>query len=533
MNGEKLPLAMGTLAAMAALTGCSGKKAERPNIIFFLVDDYGWVDSGVQYGDELYPRQRMFHTPAMERLSERACIMSNGYACSLSTPTRTSLMTGMNSAHTRITTYTAPVKDTPTDAAGGTIGFVNDNEGDIFARSDWNWNGIATEEGTEHSVVITPMVRLLRDAGYYTIHVGKAHWGPSGTTGCNPYNMGFLVNVAGSCNGFPKSYYGEENYANNAEQWTHNAVQGLAQYYGTDTFLTEALTLEAKKALEQPIKTGQPFYLYMSHYAVHTPISADKRFYQKYIDEGCDEGEARYASMVEGVDKSLGDLMDFLEEKGVADNTVIIFMSDNGGHSIDARKGGVPHTQNAPLREGKASVYEGGIRVPWMFYWPGKTLKGRCDVPAMPEDMFPTILDIAGVKDYKTIQSIDGEDLVPVITGKAGPGDSVGGTTWAERELVFHMPHQWRIEDREDVDFMTAIRRGPWKLVYRMHTGELELYNLEEDLSERNDVAAEHPELVRDLCSALSSKMREWDAVMPVDRRTSLPCPLPDELKMN
>ena len=208
----------------------------------------------------------------MERLARQSCVMSNGYACSLSTPTRTSLMSGMNSAHTRITTYTSPEKNVPTDAAGGTIGFINDNESDIFARSDWNWNGIATEPGTEHSMVISPMVRFLRYAGYYTIHVGKAHWGPSGTTGCNPYNMGFLVNVAGSCNGFPKSYLGEENYANTKELWTHNAIQGLAEYYGTDTFLTEALTLEAKKAraadqggtaflsIHVPLRSSHPYH---------------------------------------------------------------------------------------------------------------------------------------------------------------------------------------------------------------------------------------------------------------------------------
>lgn len=510
------------LAALA-LTGCGRKESpQRPNIIFFLVDDFGWVDSSVQYGDELYPRQKMFHTPSMERLARQSCVMSSGYACSLSTPTRTSLMSGMNSAHTRITTYTSPEKNVPTDAAGGTIGFINDNESDIFARSDWNWNGIATEPGTEHSMVISPMVRFLRDAGYYTIHVGKAHWGPSGTTGCNPYNMGFLVNVAGSCNGFPKSYLGEENYANTKELWTHNAIQGLAEYYGTDTFLTEALTLEAKKALEQPIKTGQPFYLYMSHYGVHTPITADKRFYQKYIDEGCDEGEARYASMVEGVDKSLGDLMDFLEEKGVADNTIIIFMSDNGGHSIDERKGGIAHTQNAPLREGKASVYEGGIRVPLMFYWPGKNLVGKCDVPVMPEDIFPTILEMAGVKDYKTVQPLDGESLVELITTGSGVSP--------ERDLVFHMPHQWRIEDRDDIDFMTAMRRGDWKIVYRMHTGDIELYNLKEDLSEKHNVASEHPDIVASMAGALSNKLRSWDAVMPIDRTTGKPCPLPDEI---
>ncbi|MBP3774590.1 MAG: sulfatase [Bacteroidaceae bacterium] len=515
---------LGGLALLApmALSSVTAKQ-KQPNIIFFLVDDYGWADSQVQYGQDLYPRNNMFHTPNMLRLAQKGVVMTNAYACSLSTPTRTSLMSGLNSAHLRITTFTSPKKDTPTDASGGTIGVINENESDPLARGDWNWNGISTRPGVNNTMYITPFVQHLKNAGYFTIHVGKAHWGTYGTPGCSPYNMGFIVNVAGSCNGFPRSYLGKENYGNNSDMWTFNAVQSLAEYYGTDTHLTEALTLEAKKALEYPISKGQPFYLYMSHYGVHTPITRDDRFIQRYLDMGLDEGAARYSSMVEGVDKSLGDLMDFLDEKGIADNTIIIFMSDNGGHSANTVKGGTAHTQNAPLREGKASVYEGGIRVPEMFYWPGKTQAGqRIDTPTMPEDMYPTIMEMAGIKNYTTVQDMDGQSLVSLITKNTGVSP--------DRELVFHMPHQWRIEDQDDIDFMTAMRKGEWKLVYRMHTGALELYNIKNDLSEMHNVADQHPQLVKDMAKALGNRLRSWRANMPIVRATGKPVAMPDEL---
>lgn len=546
MNGKHLA----ALGMLLPLVGCQNR-AERPNIVFFLVDDYGWLDSQVAYGEQPYPRNLMIDTPNMCCLAQMGVVMTNAYACSLSTPTRTSLMTGMNSAHERITSYTSPYRDTPTDASGGTIGIRNDNEQDIFSRPEWNWNGISPVPGIANTLHVSPMVQFLKDAGYYTVHCGKAHWGCMGTPGASPLNLGFTVNISGNITGMPRSYQSEDNFGNSAELWNHSAVQNMSEYYGTGTHLTQALTLEALKTLDYPISHKEPFYLYLAHYAVHTPIQADSRYYQKYVDRGLDEGQARYASMVEGVDTSLGMLMDYLEQRGVADNTIIIFYSDNGGHSIDTRKGGVAHHVNDPLREGKGSVYEGGIRVPMMFYWPGKTYAGaRINTPVVPEDMFRTILHMAGVSGYDTIQPLDGLDLCGLITdgsqyvGKAMARGEISNQVEAnsfvipqsvsgvnpQRDVISHMPHQWRIEDQYDVDYMSSIRRGEYKLVYRMETSQLELYNLKEDISERNDISKQNPQLVEQLARALSDRLREWNAAMPVVKQTGEPVKMPDEL---
>ncbi len=543
------------LTMLAPLTACDCDKPERPNIIFFLVDDYGWLDSSVAYGEEVYPNNLRIHTPNMQRLSEMGVIMTNAYACPLSTPTRTSLMTGMHAAHEKINMFTAPEINTPTDFTGGTRGFFSEASAreadDIFARPEWNYNGISPEPGIPHTQYATPMVQQLRDAGYYTIHVGKAHWASMGTPGVTPYNMGFIVNVAGNMAGMPRSYYAEENFGNQPEKWTYSAINDLEEYYGSEMNLTQALTDKALKALDYPIRKKEPFYLYMSHYGVHTPIHEEPQFYQKYLDAGLEERTAMYASMVESVDESLGQILDFLEEKGIADNTIIIFYSDNGGHSLNAAKNSVAHTFNAPLREGKGSVYEGGVRVPLMFYWPGRTAAGvRVNTPVMPEDFYPTILEMAGVKEYRTVQELDGQSMVKLITDgsqlaaeamrRGEIADQRAANAFVipasvsgidpERAVISHMPHQWRIEDQEDVDFLSAVRKGDWKLVYRMHDAKLELYNLKTDLSERNDVAAEHPEIVRQLAAELGGQLRAWEAPMPVVRATGKTVPMPDEL---
>ena len=546
-NSGKAAL-LGAMCATVAACTDSRHGGERPNIIFFLVDDMGWVDSSVPYDGNIYPNNLRFNTPNMERLARRGTIFSNAYACPVSTPTRTSLLSGMNAAHTGITNWTSPVKDTPSDATGGAVammapGSVGQQGGmDIYpegylTRPDWTLNGMSPVPGVDSTLYATPMVQLLKDAGYFTIHVGKGHWASAGTPGASPYNMGFVVNVAGNVAGMPRSYQGEDNYGNTPERWNYLAVQNMTEYYGTHTHLTEALTREALKTLDFPVENGIPFYLYMSHHGTHTPIQRDDRFVEKYLEAGMDEGQARYASMVEGIDKSLGDILNYLDDKGIADNTAIIFMTDNGGNSENVQKGGVPHTQNLPLREGKGSVYEGGIRVPLIVCWPGKVPAGaREDTPAIAEDLFPTILDIAGVsydEPGAIVQELDGQSLIPEITA----GESVlkgaaegGAGSGAERALIFHYPHQWKPYRLDDIDYLSAVRKGDWKLVYRMREARLELYNLREDIGETHDLAAENPQKCAELATILSDKLREWGSPMPFNPAEGKPVPFPDEL---
>lgn len=536
----------------------SHAQQQRPNIIFFLVDDFGWVETSLPFGDEVTANNRMFHTPNMERLAARGAMLTNAYACSVSTPTRTCLMTGMNSAHMGITSFSSLYKDIVPDAIGGHPGSTNENLGDIFAHPEWNYNCLCPAHlesekdlyGLHHTLYATPLPQLLRDSGYHTIHVGKAHWAPAGTPGSNPYNMGFVVNIAGAQNGHPKSYQPEDNFGNLPGQGDYGSVMNMSQYYGSGVHLTEAITREALRTLDHPLRQGIPFFLYFAHYTNHTPIQRDDRFYQRYIDQGLDEGQAKYASMVEGMDKSLGDVLDFIDGRGIADNTVIIFYSDNGPHSVGGEKGGELHTQALPLREGKGSVYEGGIRVPMMVCWPGHVAAGtRLNTPVNTPDFFPTFLELAGVTDPQTVQTVDGESMVKLFTdgsqyvaraAEAGKirdrkdanafriPESVSGLA-DDRGLIFHYPHQLRYEDQDDIDFLSALRRGDWKLVYRMHTGELELYNLRDDIGEHSNVAAGNRELTRSMASELSDRLRRWNAPMPTVRATGKPVPMPDE----
>ena len=550
-NSGKAAL-LGAMCATVAACTDSRHGGERPNIIFFLVDDMGWVDSSVPYDGNIYPNNLRFNTPNMERLARRGTIFSNAYACPVSTPTRTSLLSGMNAAHTGITNWTSPVKDTPSDATGGAVammapGSVGQQGGmDIYpegylTRPDWTLNGMSPVPGVDSTLYATPMVQLLKDAGYFTIHVGKGHWASAGTPGASPYNMGFVVNVAGNVAGMPRSYQGEDNYGNTPERWNYLAVQNMTEYYGTHTHLTEALTREALKTLDFPVENGIPFYLYMSHHGTHTPIQRDDRFVEKYLEAGMDEGQARYASMVEGIDKSLGDILDYLDDKGIAENTAIIFMTDNGGNSENVQKGGVLHTQNLPLREGKGSVYEGGIRVPLIVCWPGKVPAGaREDTPAIAEDLFPTILDIAGVsydEPGAIVQELDGQSLIPGLMDGGCAGGSIlkgaaegGSGSGAERALIFHYPHQWKPYRLDDIDYLSAVRKGDWKLVYRMREARLELYNLREDIGETHDLAAENPQKCAELATILSDKLREWGSPMPFNPAEGKPVPFPDEL---
>lgn len=537
---------LSTLALAAPLAGCTSEE-ERPNIVLFLIDDLGWLDTSVAFGEEVYPFNLRHDTPNIASLAENGAIMTSAYVCPVSTPTRSSIMSGMHAAHTRITNFTSVRKDWNPDATDT----PSAQEKDVLNRTEWNINGITPHGGLNRAVHVTPYPQILKDNGYYTIHVGKGHWAPNGTPAANPYNMGFCVNVAGQVAGKPRSYYGEENYGNTPDKWNFFSVQNMTEYYGTSIHLTEALTLEALKTLDYPIDNGLPFYLNFCHHAVHTPIHRDPRFFQKYVDRGMDEGQARFASMCEGMDKSLGDLMAYLEKRGVLDNTAIIFMSDNGGNSENLSKGGVRHTQNSPLREGKASCYEAGIRVPMIVYWKGKIMAGtRLNTPVMAQDLYPTILEIAGIKDYKTVQQLDGKSIVKLLTDgsklakKAMDCGEISSQKEAnafvvpenvsgidpQREVLAHYPHQWKPYQLHDIDYMSSLRKGDWKIVYRQREQVLELYNIGNDITERNDLSAEYPEKLREMADALTAQLEGYDALLPTFRATGERVPMPNKL---
>ncbi len=498
------------LLCLFALNGNAQK--QRPNIIVFLVDDMGWMDTSVPFGDSATALNKQFHTPNMERLAREGMKFTNAYATPICSPSRISLMTGMNAAHHKVTNWTLR-KDQSVDEPDS-----------ILQPPTWNINGLSPVAGINNTIYATPLPAILKDAGYYTIHCGKAHFAAMQTPAANPINIGFNINIAGHAAGGPGSYLGEKNYGNKkGEQTEPWGVPGLEAYHGRDTFLTEALTIEAIKALERPVKQNKPFFLYMSHYAVHIPYAADKRFSQKYLDRGLPEKEAEYAALIEGMDKSLGDIMNYLKEKNIDKNTIILFISDNGGFSMSPRSG-QPFTHNLPLKAGKGSVYEGGIREPMLVKWPGIVKPGTVtNQYLIIEDFFPTILEMAGLNNYKTIQAVDGKSFVPVLKNK-NYNDTV-------RTLIWHFPNKWIPQDGPGVNYHSAIRQGNWKMIYNMKTGRKELYNLQSDIGENNDLSNQYPGKVSELASLLSNQLRKWEAPMPVFKITGKVVSMPDELQ--
>jgi len=485
--------------AKGATAAGANAVASRPNIVLFLVDDMGWEDTSEPFYKDVTELNRRYRTPNMEVLAKEGLKFTQAYASALCSPTRVSLITGLNAARHRVTNWTLRRNVSP------------DPDSPDMTPPDWNVNGLSPVQGVERTVHVKPLPVFLREAGYRTIHVGKAHWGAAGTPGEDPKNLGFDVNIAGHAAGGPGSYHGEHNYSaawrSEKEEDRIWDVPDLEAYHGTHINLTEALTREANKAVDEAVAGGTPFFLYMAHYAVHAPWEEDDRFLQKYKEAKLEEREAIYASMIEGMDKSLGDIRANLQRHNVADSTVFLFMSDNG----TAKQ--LP--LNLPLRGHKLTPYEGGIRVPMMVKWPGVTKPGStCEAPVIIEDFFPSILEMAGVKPCEQIGGhVDGTSFVPLLRG--------GATMPSDRPLVWHFPHCY------DQPPYSVIREGDWKLIYFHLDQRYELYNVREDIGERNEMQGKYPDIMKRLANELHRLLTERGAQMPLLKRTGLSVPLP------
>ena len=482
-------------------------KNERPNIILFLVDDMGWQDTSVPFHEVKTPFNALYQTPNMERLAANGVTFTHAYTASpVCTPTRTSIMTGRNPARTRITNWTLR-NDRDAQETGAE---------DYLLRSPyWNFAGLQPAD--------TTLPGLLKEAGYRTIHVGKAHFGALDTPGANPLHLGFDVNIAGHAAGAPGSFYGQHNFARGMRNGNNEPsvwdVPGLEPYHGENINLTRALTIEAENAISDAVEAGQPFFMNMAHYTVHTPIMADSAYLN--LSRFQDPQEAAYGSMIAGMDASLGQLMAHLEKLGIAKNTIIIFMSDNGGLSAHSRgvtpSGTYAHTHNLPLRSGKGSAYEGGIRVPMLVAWaqPDKRTPlqqriaiaqdRRVDTPIISDDFLITLLELTQTPLPATYQH-DGSSFVALL----------GDPTLAvpERVLGWHYPHKWGPEG-PGCDPFTAIRKGPWKLIYFYHSQQWELYNLHHDISETTNLVWKNSIQAATLKEELLDWMEEKGAQVP------------------
>ena len=473
---------------------------ERPNVVLFLVDDMGLMDTSVPFLTDAQgnpvrqPLNDWYRTPNMERLAERGTRFSQFYAQGVSSPSRASLLTGQDAARHRVTNWIRS----------------EENNRDDFGPYDWNW------EGLRRSDALLP--RLLQLAGYRTIHVGKGHFGPFGSEGADPLNLGFDVNVAGSSIGEPGSYLGENGYGL-LRGTRSRAVPGLEKYHGTDTFLTEALTLEAMAQVDTAVAAGKPFFLYLSHYAVHNPFEIDQRFIAHYQDTSFSQAARGYATLVEGMDKSLGDVLDHLDALGVAENTLVVFLGDNGS---DAPLGGGHDIgSSAPLRGKKGSEFEGGTRVPCIVAWArpssGNPIQKRYPIRqgavtreiGTIMDVYPTLTLLTGAQPpLPPAHTQDGYLLWALLAGNDDP--------WHEDTFLNHFPHQHR------GSYFTTWRHGDWKLVYYYNPAHPDhpqclLFNLKKDPTESRDVLRRHPRIARRLLREMIARLERDNATYPVD----------------
>ncbi|HOC73278.1 MAG TPA: sulfatase, partial [Candidatus Hydrogenedentes bacterium] len=435
------------LGAGAAARAAGAVEKRPPNVVLFLIDDMGWRDVGC-YGS------RFYETPNIDRLAAQGMRFTQAYAaCPVCSPTRAAVLTGKYPARLHLTDW-IPGHKHP------------------YAKL----LPPAFNQELPHEAVT--LAEALKPAGYATASVGKWHLGGPDF---GPEAQGFDVNAGGTHQGQPPSYF------------SPYGIPALKD--GPEgEYLTDRLTDEAVAFIES--NRERPFFLYFPHYAVHTPIQAKKDVQARYagrVRDGDPQNNPGYAAMVEAVDQSVGRVMDALDRLGLAEDTVVIFTSDNGG------LGRV--TSNAPLREGKGTLYEGGVREPLIVRWPGRIAAGSlCGTPVCSVDFFPTIMEIATGPGPGPLT--DGESLVPLLTGT---GDI------AARDLYWHYPHYHPLGATPG----GIVRRGNHKLIEYYEDNRLELYDLAADPAETKNLAGEMPEKAEELRRALHDWLRDTDAQMP------------------
>jgi arylsulfatase A-like enzyme len=439
--------------------------SEKPNIIFFITDDYGWQDTSVPMWHKRTKTNDAFRTPSMEKLAQQGVKFTNAYtAASVCAASRISIITGQD-----------PVRHGTT--------FITKSYGKnskTIRSADQDLDGVQKED------VLLPA--LLRDVGYRTVMIGKAHFGAKGTFGADPLNLGF----------------DRKHYANHKGSPIGKKLGGKDAYHvernGKQVHLSEALTLEAKSEISQSVQDKKPFFLYLSHYAVHRPILEDKRFSQNYPN--MDEKTRAYATLVEGADKSLGDVIAHINELGIANNTLIIWTADNGGLRA-----------NLPLKGLKNDAFEGGHRVPNIVAWGAQDknialqkkmpLKpGRVDNrPFIHQDWMPTLLNLAGTKHPQPMD-MDGYDITALLRGdEHQPRPDL---------FYWHEPNFWAHSGPE-----SSIRYGKWKLLFFYDRQEWQLYDLSKDIGEHNNVITKFPVQANKLKTQLIAYLKQKKANFP------------------
>ncbi|MEO1525955.1 MAG: sulfatase [Planctomycetota bacterium] len=431
--------------------------AERPNIVFLLADDLGWT--GLRsFGSDLY------ETPHLDALAESGVKFTNAYAaCTVCSPTRASIMTGMYPARLRLTDFIA-------------------GQNRPYAQLEIpNWT-----KRLEHKYVT--VAEALGEAGYRTAHVGKWHLNGTGEKDGDPVDHGFDTQVLKPPK--TKGYFLPEGFNRDGES-------------GSD-YLTDYLTDKALKIIDQSGDT--PFFLYFAYHTPHTPIQgrADLvEHYRRKVRDDAVHNNPKFAAMVGSLDQSVGRILARLKDRDLEKRTIVIFTSDNGG--LTQRYGRRDlFTENTPLRRGKGSAYEGGVRVPAIIRWPGVTTRGTvCDEPIISSDYYPTILRMAGVKgNPEHNKAVDGVDLTTLFHQ---PDSSL------KRDLFWHYPHYHAGGDSP----YSAIRSGHYRLIEFHEDQGVRLYNLANDLRESDDLSEQLPDQTAKLRTRLHQWRESLDAQMP------------------
>ena len=465
------------LALAAAATATAAEPTpSRPNVILIAIDDMGWADLGC-YGSTFH------RTAEIDALASQGMRFTSAYAaCPVCSPSRAALLTGKWPARLHLTDWLPGRGDLPAQR---------------LARPKIRQQMPLAE---------VTLAELFSSEGYATASIGKWHLGG---VGFGPREQGFELNIAGDQGGSPPGYFAPFVRDANAKR-RGRTLAGL-ENAPEGSYLTDLLTDAAIQFIDQ--QREKPFLLYLPHYTVHIPLQAKEEIVAKYSAESPFRGRQNspvYAAMIESLDNGIGRILKTLEERKLAENTIVIFTSDNGG--LATLEGPhTPATSNAPLREGKGFLYEGGIRVPLIIRWPRAIKAGQTsEEPVCGVDLLPTLAELCGIP---VPGKVDGVSLAPLLVGPArrarpDSSDKSARSRSASGTYYWHYPHYSNQGGKPG----GAIREGDWKLIEFYEDGRRELFNVKADASESRNLAEKEPERVKDLAAKLAAWRQEVDA---------------------
>lgn len=462
-------------ALLVLLAAASPAPAQPPNIVLILADDLGAHDLAC-YGADLH------ESPHLDQLARDGVRFTQAYAPSpVCTPTRAAILTGKAPARLRMTIW---------------------SEGSVKGPTDRKLLQAESRHDLPHAEVT--LAERLQAAGYLTAAVGKWHLGDADHA---PETQGFEVNIGGTRWGAPQTFFwpyrGQGRFGGEFRYVPHLEFGRPGEY------LTDRLTDAALRVIDHAAAEKKPFLLYLAHHAPHTPIEAkpdDVADFEKKLRPGQHHQNPTYAAMIRSLDDSVARVLQRLRERGLDQHTLVVFASDNGGYIGTSTHDGqtMPVTSNAPLRSGKGTCHEGGLRVPLLIRWPGHATAGvDCPQPVVLTDLFPTLLAAAGLQPDPQVPA-DGLDLAPILKSPAAE--------LPRRALYFHYPHYYHAPPSTPV---SAIRAGDWKLLHFYEDQHDELFNLASDPGEAHDLTKAEPARATELRSQLQSWLKDVDAAFP------------------